>query len=54
MSFITWPTNLLQIFCKIILNPTVIVESIFNPDNNFWGNFKVSMGLHNFHDPVGA
>ena len=30
----TLPTILLEIFCKIILNPKVIVKSIHDPDDN--------------------
>ena len=30
----TKPTNLLQIFCKIILNFKVTVKSIIDPDDN--------------------
>ena len=32
------PTNLLQIFCKIILNSKVIVKGIIDPDDTFSRN----------------
>ena len=35
MWFITIPTTLLQIFCKIILNSRVRTKSIIVPDDNF-------------------
>ena len=38
------PTTLLQIFHKIIPNSKVIVQSIINPDNNFWMKSQVVIG----------
>ena len=32
----TLAKNLLEMFCKIILNNKDIVKSILVPDNNFW------------------
>ena len=42
----TLSTNLLQIFCEIFLNSKVIVKSIIDPDDNFYGNSVSINGLH--------
>ena len=38
MSISILSTTLFQIFCKIILNFTVIIKSIIDPDDNFQRN----------------
>ena len=44
----TLPTTLLQIFCKIILNSKIIVQSILDPDDNSWMN---SLSINGWTQP---
>ena len=43
-NFRTLPATILLIFCKIILNPQVIVKCMKDPENNFKGNLSALVG----------